>query len=497
MVDDHPVLIAPGQMSLRVNATADETVRYAPRKVDVINLKTNSFETVEVSELLRTCGERIPGVDQIVSIYDGQFLRTPLARTVDFERDDLVVTFEGLINNTSFIPQLRQVMRLLEEKLSSPVDIEFASDGKNLYLLQCRPQSSLEGGGPAHIPKDLPAERILFLANRFISNGSVPDITHIVYVDPQSYEDLASKASLLAVGRAVGKLNKTLPRRRFILMGPGRWGSRGDIKLGVKVSYADISNTAVLVEIARQKANYLPDLSFGTHFFQDLVEADIRYLPLYPDEPGAVFKESFFKNAPNILAEILPEFSSLGGTVKVIDIPRSADGMVLRILMNADLDEAAGVLVNPSVEPPPSVTTKKGEARRPTNHWAWRLEMAEHVASRLEGRRFGVKAMYIIGSTKNATAGPQSDIDLLVHFQGTRRQRQELLLWFQGWSLCLDEMNFQRTGYRCGGLLDIHLIADKDIANKTSYAVRIGAVTDAARPLRLKDELGEVKAERS
>jgi predicted nucleotidyltransferase len=95
--------------------------------------------------------------------------------------------------------------------------------------------------------------------------------------------------------------------------------------------------------------------------------------------------------------------------------------------------------------------------------------------------------MYVIGSVKNATAGPQSDIDLVVHFQGTKKQRQELLLWFEGWSFSLAEINFQRTGYRTDGLLDIHIITDEDIAKKTSYAVKIGAPTDAARPLRLKE----------
>jgi predicted nucleotidyltransferase len=99
--------------------------------------------------------------------------------------------------------------------------------------------------------------------------------------------------------------------------------------------------------------------------------------------------------------------------------------------------------------------------------------------------------MYVIGSTKNATAGPQSDIDLLVHFRGSKRQQQELLTWMEGWSLSLDEMNFQRTGLRTGGILDVHLITDEDIAKKTSYAVKIDAVTDAARPLNLKKGGGE------
>jgi hypothetical protein len=414
-----------------------------------------------------------------------------LGNAIDFEKDDLVVTFEGLINNSSFIPQLRQVMRLLEERLNSPVDIEFASDGKNFYLLQCRPQSYLEGGGPAYIPKDLSKDRVLFLANRFISNGSVPDISYIVYVDPQSYNDLSSQASLMAVGRAVGRLNKLLPRRRFILIGPGRWGSRGDIKLGVKVSYSDISNTAALVEIARQLGNYLPDLSFGTHFFQDLVEAEIRYLPLYPDEKDTVFQENFFRESPNILAHVLPDFAELADTIKVIDVPATTGGLVLRILMNADLDEAVGILVNPQAEPPSPVIPKEAEKKKPENYWAWRLEMAEHIASQLDPQRFGVKAMYVIGSTKNATAGPQSDIDLLIHFQGTKNQRQELLLWLEGWSICLDELNFQRTGYKSGGLLDAHIVTDEDVANKAGYTVKIGAATDAARPLRLKEKASD------
>ena len=111
------------------------------------------------------------------------------------------------------------------------------------------------------------------------------------------------------VGRAVGRLNKLLPKRQFILIGPGRWGSRGDIKLGVPVTYSDINNSAMLIEVARQKGNYLPDLSFGTHFFQDLVEASIRYLPLYPDDPHG-FKELFLRHRAR-LAELLPEFSRL------------------------------------------------------------------------------------------------------------------------------------------------------------------------------------------
>lgn len=121
--------------------------------------------------------------------------------------------------------------------------------------------------------------------------------------------------------------------------------------------------------------------------------------------------------------------------------------------------------------------------------------MAERIASQLDPQRFGVAAMYVVGSTKQGTAGPSSDIDLLIHFRGTGKQRAELLLWLEGWSLCLDEMNHLRTGRRTGGLLDIHIVTDEDIAMKSSYAVKIDSPTDPARPLLLKIASPSVKSD--
>jgi predicted nucleotidyltransferase len=274
-------------------------------------------------------------------------------------------------------------------------------------------------------------------------------------------------------------------------MGPGRWGSRGDIRLGVSVTYADINNTAVLIEIARRKEGYVPDLSFGTHFFQDLVEADIRYLPLYPDEPPNVFNEIFFRRSRNLFAELVPDLSYLEDVIRVIDVRESTAGRTLSVLMNADLEEAVGVLV---ADTSADTSTSPGGTRldvadasvvQTDEHWRWRLDMAEHIASEIEAERFGVVRMWIFGSTKNATAGPASDVDLLIHFRGNDEQRAELLLWLDGWSTSLAHMNYLRTGYRTEGLLDVHIITDEDIAAKTSYAVKTEAVTDAARPLRM------------
>ena len=485
--DDYPILIAPGQPGLRVNITPEEIAYYSPKKADVINLKTNTLETIDMNDLLRMHGDEMPLVDKITSVYDGHHLRRPMAMNIDFEKDELAVTFEGLINDTTFIQQVKGVIELLEKTLDTPVDIEFAHDGKNLYLLQCRPQSYAEDSAPAPIPRDTPEENIVFSATRYISNGRVPDITHIVYVDPQKYSELPDKDSLVKVGRVVGILNKLLPKRQFILMGPGRWGSRGDIKLGVNVTYSDINNTAVLIEIARKKGNYMPDLSFGTHFFQDLVEAKIRYLPLYPDDKDIIFNECFLMRSNNILPEVIPEFASLADTVHLIDIPETTGGQVLQILMNAELNEALGILTDPA-SAGESVEQELVDLYQPQpeKYWIWRKEMITLVASQMDPARFGVEGFYVFGSTKNASAGMGSDIDILIHFRGSDEQRDELLLWLEGWSLCLDEINYIKTGYRAGGLIDIHIVTDEDIKNETSYAIKIGAVTDAALRLPMK-----------
>lgn len=118
-------------------------------------------------------------------------------------------------------------------------------------------------------------------------------------------------------------------------------------------------------------------------------------------------------------------------------------------------------------------------------HWKWRYKMAEKISEKLDLKRFGVKAIYLIGSTKNANAGPASDIDLMLHFQGTETQRIELTAWIQGWSLCLAEINFMKT--ECilpDGLIDLHIITDKEIAKNDSYASMIGAVDNRARLLK-------------
>jgi predicted nucleotidyltransferase len=485
--DDYPVLVAPGQPGLKVNITPDEIVKYSPKKADVIDLEKNKFVTVLFSELMEELGDDYPAAHNVISIVKDQHIQQPLALLQSFNPDEVVVTFNGIINDGKFLSQIKKMLDILQDRLKTPVDIEFAHDGEFFHLLQCRPQNIAQDSTPVPIPQDIPENRIIFTANRYISNGRVPDISHVVYVDPSKYSEIEDLNTLRLVGRAIGKLNKLLPKRRFILMGPGRWGSRGDIKLGVSVTYADISNTAVLTEIARKKGNYVPDLSFGTHFFQDLVESSIRYLPLYPDDKGTRFNETFLTRSLNILTEIAPEFEQLESVIRVIDVEKASEGSILRILLNADLDQGLGILTSPDTPLEVNEENETRPASTKEEYWRWRLSMAKKIASDLDSKRFGVKGFYLFGSTKNTMAGPGSDIDVIIHFKGTNRQKNDLLIWLDGWSRCLSEMNYLRTGYKTDGLLDVHMVSDEEVENRRGYAAKIDAVTDAARKLPMKN----------
>ena len=315
----------------------------------------------------------------------------------------------------------------------------------------------------------------------------MPDITHVVYVDPDGYQSLPDASAMRKVGTVVGKLNKLLPKRQFILIGPGRWGSRGDIKLGVSVTYSEINNTAVLIEVARQRATtspISPSAPTSSRIWSRPTSATSRSTPTTTDDRLQRGVPAPVAQHPRPSCSPRPRTSPT--RVRVIDVPRETGGSVLRVLMNADLDEAVGLLAAPSTEMSQATrgpnrrpsrlpkTTGAGEPRWPSGSLrssipsdsAWRRSTCS-AAPRTRPPARG--ATSIFWSTSRATP----------------EQREELSLWLDGWSLCLAEINYLRTGYKTAGLLDVHFVTDEDIARKTSYAVKIGAVTDAARPLAL------------
>ena len=348
-VTDYPVLVALEQPALRAVQRPDEVYRYSQHDVDVIDLQESQFETLPLADYMRRVGRAIPNMNRIFSIHRDRQILPMVGILAQLDPEDLVVTFDGLLKSP-FPRELKTMLDLLEEGLGEPVDVEFAHDGESFYMLQCRALSRGALAQRVEVPADVNAEHQIFSADRYVQMGQERDLEYIVLVDPRDYEELETREEMTRVARAVGAVNKALPQRKFLLMGPGRWGSRGDIRLGVPVTYADICHTTILVEIARKKGSYLPDVSFGTHFFNDLVESGIQYLPLYPDDPAVVWNESFLNEAANCLAEVAPDFADMEHVVRVIRVADAADGKLLQVVMDAEADKALAFLAEPQAQ---------------------------------------------------------------------------------------------------------------------------------------------------
>jgi len=339
--DDYPVLVALEQPTLRATQQPEEIYRYSQHTVDVVDQRAGQFDSVPLVDLMTRVGRQLPMTAKVFSIYRDRQVLPMIGVMAQFEPDELVITCDGLLRS-GFAAELKRMLDVLEEGLGEPVDVEFAHDGGDLYLLQCRALSHSLATRRVAVPRDVSRADQLFSANRYVQTGQLRDLEWIVLVDPRDYESLPSEAAMRRVADAVGALNTALPERRFILMGPGRWGSRGDIRLGVPVTYADICHTSLLVEIARQRGSYLPDVSFGTHFFQDLVESSIFYLPLYPDDPEVLWNEAFFDDAENSLGLVLPQFADMEGVVRLIHVPEAAGGRLFHVVMDGEEERALG-----------------------------------------------------------------------------------------------------------------------------------------------------------
>jgi hypothetical protein len=339
----YPRMVALGAPTMRPEDSPLEIKQRSQKTIDVINLEANAPEAITLEQLLST-GEAPPLFHQMVSIFKEGDLYTPPGAFVDASPGDLVITFDKLLRNTDFAQAMLNMLKIIEAGYGVPVDVEFACDGEKIYLLQCRSQNRLSDDDQVAIPEDIAPDCVVFTANRFIRGGKVDDIEFLIYVDPLAYDEIESTERRTAVGRLVGKLNRKLSDRRFIMVGPGRWGSK-DLRLGVPVTYADINYAKMLIEVARDKGGYVPEVSFGTHFFQDLVEAHILYLPLYPDQPGIQFNQQIFNKAPNALADVLPDDTELIDIVRLIHLP-DATGRSMNIAMDSDNEQAVAYLSN-------------------------------------------------------------------------------------------------------------------------------------------------------
>lgn len=347
---DFPRMIALSHPRLRPETTPRAIRQYSQWYVDLIDLEDNAFKTLPVREVLKP---DYPDLRFIASLDKGDYLQEILAAGMVNPADKFVLTFDALTKDQKFVRLMRTVLQHLERNYKRPVDVEFTVEilpnypdpDYKIHILQCRPLSQrVEEQTAVSLPSDLDPQKILFRSYELIPDGQADGIRYIIYVDPEKYYRIPDTATRSELGRAIGRLNKRLENEAFILMGPGRWGSV-NLELGVPVSYADIYNTKVLIEMAIVKDGHSPELSYGTHFFQDLVESGIHSLPVRIGDGQGTFNWDFFRHAPNSLGELAPEDAWLGEYMKVIDVTAVAGrDHRLNVVMLGSADEAIAYL---------------------------------------------------------------------------------------------------------------------------------------------------------
>ncbi len=328
---DYPRMIPLSHPQLRPEVTAPQIKKYSQKQVDVLNLKKGIMETVDFRTLSSAMDH--PELFYAVSVQKDGHLAPPMFKTQHLKGEELCLTFENLLTKTAFVPLAKKILSRVEAAYGRPVDIEFAWDNNKFYLLQCRSLSIRKELEKVPIPEQIPEEQLLFITSTGLSNSVLHNIEYIVYVNPRAYDALQTYEEKLKIASVVNVLNRHLSLKPYALMGPGRWGSN-DINLGVRVTYANINKAKLLMEISFAKEGYTPEVSYGTHFFQDLVEADIVIVPLFPDDPKALFNEAFLLDSQNILSDIAPEFKDCKEVVRVIHVPSVRNSQFLHVYMD-------------------------------------------------------------------------------------------------------------------------------------------------------------------
>jgi hypothetical protein len=336
---DYPRMVPLSHPVLRPEVTAEQIRKYSQKQVDVVNLTTGGLDTVDFGEMCVKAPH--PDLFYAVSVEREGHLAAPHFKGQDITGGAPVITFDNLLTKTPFVKLAKKILSRLEGAYGRPIDSEFAWEGNIFYVLQCRSLSTRSEPEGVKVPEDIAPERTLFTTHYRLFSSIVKDLEYIVYADPRAYDVLGTYQERLEIASVIKLLNKLLGETRFALIGPGRWGSN-DINLGIKVTYAGINRAKLLVEVAFAKEGYTPEVSYGTHFFEDLVEADIAIVALFPDDPATNFNEAFLLRSENRLGRLAPDLKHWESVVRVIHVPSASGGLLLQVLLDGKGQKGIG-----------------------------------------------------------------------------------------------------------------------------------------------------------
>ncbi len=324
---DYPRIAALDNPALRSHSGIQDLKRFSQHNADVLDMETNSIETVPIHRLLKD----LPGLDFTqIGTFDPETAQMISSMRLE-EATPWIVSFDKFLSETGFPGNMKSILGRLKSVYEYPVDIEFtvnftSAGSYRINLLQCRPYQAKGVDTGMAIPENITPDRVFMKTEGNFLGGSMRQIINrVLIVDPDEYTALGQSGKY-EVARIAGRINRLQPGLAMMFIGPGRWGTTTP-SLGVPVRFSEINNVKVLVEVAAMVNNVMPELSYGSHFFNDLVETGIFYSAVFPDIDGTVFNAGLFRERKNMLTELLPEAEKFSGVISVWDF--AADELVL------------------------------------------------------------------------------------------------------------------------------------------------------------------------
>jgi len=299
--DDYTRVVALNAPLRRPEPDFQEVCRHSQRKVDFIDLEADKLASGYFDDLLADAQD-VP-VDLFTSFDEQAMMQGRIHR---------ILTFDKLLTETPFVPDMRRMFEALERAYERPVDVEFAvnfldEQTYRVNLLQCRPLQ-VQGTHNPNVPQVhiAPEEALLMSKGAVVGHSRVTRLDWILCVHPERYGALPESLRY-AVARAVGELNRAFGKSggTVLAVGPGRWGTHM-ASLGVPVSFSEINHVSALCEVAQMHAFLTPDISLGTHFFGELVELNMIYFALFPERPANRLNFDKIERAPDRVADLAP-----------------------------------------------------------------------------------------------------------------------------------------------------------------------------------------------
>ncbi|HET8849723.1 MAG TPA: PEP/pyruvate-binding domain-containing protein [Marinobacter sp.] len=308
---DHACVMALDQPLRQPFRNQEESYRFSQHLLDVLDLQQGKLDTRPLSQILEQ-------VTDLPMAHLGDIDRPASARAEQLGLSGPVwrLTFRPLVQQGPFIARLSALLKTLEAAYQHPVDVEFTlhlgADGEPSFnLVQCRPLATIGETGPVSLPDNLPEDQVLFRTRGHFMGGNIHLVLNrIIRVDAKAYAGLTVNQRY-EVARAIGEQMRA-STQPTLLIGPGRWGTSSP-ELGVPVRFADIAGVSALVEVAEAAGEMVPDLSYGSHFFQDLVETGIAYAALFPGSAGCDYH-------PERLPEPLHPPASAGAAQSAVQV---------------------------------------------------------------------------------------------------------------------------------------------------------------------------------